>query len=101
MLTWRIALLSTFVAGDGDVDTGGQSTFVAPDKSIAFGFTVPEIRGEDTYFTLRVPVERSWGAIGLGARGMDKALILMIYVCHHLIPTPPSPQRRIVAVCRI
>lgn len=62
------------------VDIDGQSTFVTESKELAFGFTVPSIHDDDIYFTLRVPTSVSWGAVGLGSAGMEKALILMIYV---------------------
>ncbi|SPO06604.1 uncharacterized protein DNG_09294 [Cephalotrichum gorgonifer] len=62
------------------VDIGGQSTFVADDKSIAFGFTVEHLQDDDIYFTIRVPTGTSWGAIGLGSEGMKGALVLMIYL---------------------
>ncbi|CAI4212268.1 unnamed protein product [Parascedosporium putredinis] len=61
-------------------DTDGQSTFVTEDKSMAFGFTVPDIKDDDFFFTIRFPKEYAWGAIGLGSEDMDGALVLMVYV---------------------
>lgn len=63
-----------------EVDIDGQSTFVTEGKDLAFGFTVESKKNDDIYFTLRVPTGVSWGAVGLGSEGMDRALILMIYV---------------------
>ncbi|KAF6825602.1 cellobiose dehydrogenase [Colletotrichum plurivorum] len=57
----------------------GQSTFIAPENNVAFGFTVPENGGEDVFITIRAPVERQWAAIGLGQDRMQGSLILMIY----------------------
>jgi hypothetical protein len=63
---------------DGEV---GQSTFVSPGGEIGFGFTVPpRASGSDVFFTIRVPVGVSWGAVGLGSIIMDRSLVLMIYL---------------------
>jgi hypothetical protein len=59
----------------------GQATFVSEDKAIAFGFTVPDVTDDDFFFSIRIPKDYSWGAIGLGSEDMDGALVLMIYVC--------------------
>ncbi|VUC22656.1 unnamed protein product [Clonostachys rosea] len=56
-----------------------QSTFVSPDKSLSFAFSVPEDEDNDFYFTLRVHRDFSWGAVGLGTDDMPGALIFMIY----------------------
>lgn len=76
----------------------GQSTFVAEDHKLAFGLTVPSKKNDDLFFTIRVPTASSWGAVGLGAKGMAESLILMIYV-RRISPlsrparpsSPPSP----------
>lgn len=48
---------------------------------MSFGFTVPErSAGSDVFFTIRVPVGVSWGAVGLGSLIMDHSLILLIYL---------------------
>ncbi|PKS05755.1 hypothetical protein jhhlp_007584 [Lomentospora prolificans] len=60
-------------------DIDGQSTFITEDKSMAFGFTVPDIIDDDFFFTIRFPKEYSWGAVGLGSEDMDGALVLMVY----------------------
>ncbi|WYZ41732.1 hypothetical protein EsH8_V_000627 [Colletotrichum jinshuiense] len=57
----------------------GQSTFVAPENNVAFGFTVPENSGEDVFFTMRAPIDRTWAAIGIGQDRMQGSLIFMIY----------------------
>ncbi|KOS20305.1 hypothetical protein ESCO_006133 [Escovopsis weberi] len=57
----------------------GQSTFISPDGSLAFAFTVPDNNNLDVYFSLRVAKKRSWGAIGLGSNEMSGALFLMLY----------------------
>jgi hypothetical protein len=53
---------------------------VSPDGAVAFGFTVPSVQNDDIWFTLRVPIGVSWGAVGLGSSSMDGALVLMIYM---------------------
>lgn len=59
----------------------GQSTFVSPGGQVGFGFTMPpRAAGSDVFFTLRVPVGVSWGAVGLGSTVMDRALVLLIYL---------------------
>jgi hypothetical protein len=73
--------------------TPGQSTFVSPDKAVAFGFTVPSVQNDDIYFTLRVPIGVSWGAVGLGSETMKGPLVLMIYVCS------PSRQFLLFGLC--
>ncbi|KAK1530931.1 uncharacterized protein CCOS01_06034 [Colletotrichum costaricense] len=60
-------------------DDLGQSTFVAPENNVAFGFTVPENSGEDIFFTMRAPIDRTWAAIGIGQDRMAGSLIFMIY----------------------
>ena len=57
----------------------GQSVFVSPDGSLAFGLTVPDHDNSDLFFHLRVKTSRSWGAVGLGSDDMKGALYLMIY----------------------
>ncbi|WQF88845.1 Putative cytochrome b561/ferric reductase transmembrane, cellobiose dehydrogenase, cytochrome [Colletotrichum destructivum] len=57
----------------------GQSTFVAPENNVAFGFTVPENSGEDVFVTIRAPIDRTWAAIGIGQDRMPGSLIFMIY----------------------
>ncbi|KAL0942349.1 cellobiose dehydrogenase [Colletotrichum truncatum] len=66
----------TFAAEKSDL---GQSTFVAPENNVAFGFTVPENSGEDVFITIRAPLDRQWAAIGIGQAQMAGSLILMIY----------------------
>ncbi|PHH85477.1 hypothetical protein CDD83_354 [Cordyceps sp. RAO-2017] len=85
-LFWRAALAATAatVAGSPPAaaaqdDDGGQSTFVSPGGDLAFGFTVPDNGNSDVFFSLRVPVENAWGAVGLGSDDMKGALFLVIY----------------------
>jgi hypothetical protein len=40
----------------------------------------PRSGGNDIYFTLRVPVGVSWGAVGLGSTVMARSLVLLIYL---------------------
>lgn len=69
----------SFAADTSDKTDLGQSTFVAPENNVAFGFTVPENSGEDVFITIRAPIDRQWAAIGLGQTQMAGSLILMIY----------------------
>ncbi|KAF9882223.1 integral membrane protein [Colletotrichum karsti] len=70
---------STLAADTSDKTDLGQSTYVAPENNVAFGFTVPENSGEDVFITIRAPLDRQWAAIGLGQTQMAGSLILMIY----------------------
>ena len=83
----RTDLATPALAADDVVDIEGQSTFVTEDKSLAFGFTVESIHDDDIYFSIRVPTDRSWGAVGLGSNVMNGSLVLMIYV-RLLFPSP-------------
>ncbi|KAK2046021.1 CBD9-like protein [Colletotrichum somersetense] len=67
-------------AQNSDTPDFGQSTFVAPENNVAFGFTVPENSGEDVFITLRAPIDRSWAAIGIGSDRMQNSLVFMIYL---------------------
>ncbi|KAL7814632.1 hypothetical protein V8C44DRAFT_36580 [Trichoderma aethiopicum] len=77
-LTAAAALTASTRADDANNPTG-QSTFILPDKSLAFAFTVPDNGNTDVYFSLRVSTKRSWGAIGLGSDDMPGALFLILY----------------------
>ncbi|RFU77312.1 integral membrane [Trichoderma arundinaceum] len=72
------AFATSTLADDADNPTG-QSTFISPDGSLAFAFTVPDNGNTDIYFSLRVSTSRSWGAIGLGSDDMPGALFLILY----------------------
>ncbi|KAL7799021.1 hypothetical protein V8C37DRAFT_366290 [Trichoderma ceciliae] len=80
---WRAALtaaaLATSALADDANNPTGQSTFISPDGSLAFAFTVPDNGNTDVYFSLRVSTDRSWGAIGLGSDDMPGALYLILY----------------------
>ncbi|KAL6805744.1 hypothetical protein J3E68DRAFT_22863 [Trichoderma sp. SZMC 28012] len=81
---WRAALATAaaFAApalADDTNNPTGQSTFISPDGSLAFAFTVPDNGNTDIYFSLRVSTDRSWGAIGLGSDDMPGALFLILY----------------------
>ncbi|POR31845.1 Uncharacterized protein TPAR_07965 [Tolypocladium paradoxum] len=69
---------SPILAADKD-NPPGQSTFVSPGGDLGFAFTVPDNGNSDIFFSLRVPTETSWGAVGLGSDDMKGALFLMIY----------------------
>jgi hypothetical protein len=56
-----------------------QSTFVSPDKALAFAFSVPENAEDDVFFSLRVHKEYAWGGVGLGSGQMIGSLFLIIY----------------------
>jgi hypothetical protein len=71
--------LSTSANADNDDNPTGQSTFISPDGTLAFAFTVPDNGNTDVYFSLRVSTDRSWGAIGLGSNDMTGALFLILY----------------------
>lgn len=73
------ALVPTILADDAD-NPSGQSTFVSHDGSLAFALTVPDHGNTDIYFSLRVPVSVSWGAVGLGSDDMKGALFLIVYM---------------------
>lgn len=57
-------------AAQRDETPGGQSTFA---------FTVPDNGNTDVFFAMRVSVENSWAAVGLGSDDMKGALFLMLY----------------------
>ncbi|KAM0254709.1 hypothetical protein ACHAQJ_006490 [Trichoderma viride] len=80
---WRAALsaaaLATSALADDADNPTGQSTFISPDGTLAFAFTVPDNGNTDVYFSMRVSTERSWGAIGLGSNDMPGALFLILY----------------------
>ncbi|EHK45100.1 uncharacterized protein TrAtP1_003322 [Trichoderma atroviride] len=81
---WRAALTAAAFAAaparaDDSANPTGQSTFISPDGSLAFAFTVPDNGNTDIYFSLRVSTDRSWGAIGLGSNEMAGALFLILY----------------------
>ncbi|KYK60303.1 cellobiose dehydrogenase [Drechmeria coniospora] len=77
---WPVAALAaTALAEDTKDNPPGQSTFVSPGGDVAFALTVPDNDNLDIYFSLRVPKENSWGAVGLGSDDMRGALVLMIY----------------------
>lgn len=73
-------LVSSANADDDDSKPAGQSTFISPDGDLSFALTVPDHGNRDIYFSLRVPVGVSWGAVGLGSDDMAGALFLMIYM---------------------
>ncbi|KAG5656318.1 hypothetical protein KAF25_004594 [Fusarium avenaceum] len=62
-----------------DKDDVGQSTFVSPDGDVAFAIDIGDNLNTEVYLSLRVKVDRSWGAVGLGSEDMPGALFLMIY----------------------
>ncbi|KAG5926302.1 hypothetical protein E4U42_003449 [Claviceps africana] len=75
-----LAPASTFA---DDANPPGQSTFISPDNHVAFAFTVPQTDDfkypESTFFSIRVPNQYSWGAVGLGSDDMKGALYFIIY----------------------
>ncbi|KAK4075380.1 uncharacterized protein Triagg1_4501 [Trichoderma aggressivum f. europaeum] len=77
-LVAQAAFAASALADDANNPTG-QSTFISPDGSLAFAFTVPDNGNTDIYFSLRVSTKRSWGAIGLGSDDMPGALFLILY----------------------
>lgn len=73
-----IAFLPSLASADDDEKPPGQSVFISPGGTVAFGLTVPD-SGSDVFFNLRVKESHSWGAVGLGSDDMKGALYLMIY----------------------
>ncbi|KAK5987280.1 hypothetical protein PT974_11404 [Cladobotryum mycophilum] len=73
------ALAPFSVFADDSDNPPGQSTFISPDKSLAFALTVPDNNNLDVYISLRVSKKRSWGAVGLGSDDMTGALFLILY----------------------
>lgn len=75
----------------------GQSTFVIPDNSLGFGFTIP-FKNESTtdmYFTIRADDSASWAAVGIGSHEMEGALIFVIYSSAdgNSVTCSPRPSR--------
>ncbi|KAH9885162.1 hypothetical protein F4778DRAFT_761342 [Xylariomycetidae sp. FL2044] len=67
-------------ASNGTAATGpASSLFVTPARDLAFALNVPEDSSTDLFFSLMMPTQMTWGAIGLGSTTMSHALILMIY----------------------
>ncbi|KAI1487859.1 hypothetical protein F5X96DRAFT_647977 [Biscogniauxia mediterranea] len=65
--------------GDGISNTTAASIFVSPQQDIAFGLNVPEDSETDLIFSLMMPLQSTWAAVGLGSNQMAGALILMAY----------------------
>ncbi|KAI0601471.1 hypothetical protein F4775DRAFT_539942 [Biscogniauxia sp. FL1348] len=64
---------------DGASNTTAASIFVSPQQDIAFGLNVPDDSETDLIFSLMMPTQSTWAAVGLGSSNMAGALILMAY----------------------
>lgn len=53
--------------------------FVSPSADIAFSLNIPNDSSTDLYFSIMLPIEITWGAIGLGSDSMKGALMLLAY----------------------
>jgi hypothetical protein len=89
-------LAPTSLAQDEPDLDNGQSTFVAPDKAVMFGFTVPADSNLDVFVTMRVKLGLQWGAIGLGADGMaddrHTSLVFVLYLAANGTGVTFSPR---------
>lgn len=63
----------------GSNNTVASSIFVSGTNDIAFALNVPNNSATDLYFSILLPTQRSWGAIGLGANQMAGALMIVVY----------------------
>ncbi|KAK8071161.1 hypothetical protein PG997_011364, partial [Apiospora hydei] len=77
---YTIGSLAQSVAGpQGNNNTVASSIFVSGTDDIAFALNVPNNSATDLYFSIMVPTQRAWGAIGLGSNQMAGALMLVVY----------------------
>lgn len=63
----------------GSNNTVASSIFVSNNQDIAFALNVPNNSATDLYFSILLPTQRAWGAIGLGTNQMAGALMLVVY----------------------
>ncbi|KAK8109775.1 cellobiose dehydrogenase [Apiospora kogelbergensis] len=71
--------LAQAVAGPQSSNDTAASVFVSGNDDIAFALNVPNNSATDLYFSIMLPSQRAWGAIGLGSNQMAGALMLVIY----------------------
>ncbi|KAK8073566.1 hypothetical protein PG994_004465 [Apiospora phragmitis] len=77
---YAIGSLAQSVAGpQGNNNTVASSIFVSGTDDIAFALNVPNDSTTDLYFSILLPSQRAWGAIGLGSHQMAGALMLVVY----------------------
>ena len=67
-----------FTAQAASSENGAADFFISSDKSVSFGLNVPT-DSSDLYFSLSGPDDRSWIAVGMGSREMDKSFMIMAY----------------------
>ncbi|KAK8099086.1 cellobiose dehydrogenase [Apiospora kogelbergensis] len=75
----KALLSSQAVAGPQSSNDTAASVFVSGNDDIAFALNVPNNSATDLYFSIMLPSQRAWGAIGLGSNQMAGALMLVIY----------------------
>ncbi|KAK6839882.1 hypothetical protein PG989_015752 [Apiospora arundinis] len=78
---YAIGSLAQAVAGPqgSNNTTVASSIFVSGNDDIAFALNVPNNSATDLYFSILLPSQRAWGAIGLGSNQMAGALMLVVY----------------------
>ncbi|KAI1142489.1 putative iron reductase domain protein [Hypoxylon sp. FL0543] len=78
-----LSLISSSLAQDARSGTSPNTTagsvFVSPARDLAFALNVPSDSTTDLYFSLMMPTGTSWAAVGLGAKHMAGALMLVAY----------------------
>lgn len=78
-ICFTIGSLAQAVAGPQSSNDTAASVFVSGNDDIAFALNVPNNSATDLYFSIMLPSQRAWGAIGLGSNQMAGALMLVIY----------------------
>ncbi|KAH8671427.1 hypothetical protein BX600DRAFT_459035 [Xylariales sp. PMI_506] len=76
------AACSIAQSNNGTTDSSNSTLstlFVSPTIDLAFALNVPSDSSTDLYFSMMIPSEVSWGAVGLGSSQMAGALVLMMY----------------------
>ncbi|KAK8024321.1 hypothetical protein PG993_012387 [Apiospora rasikravindrae] len=77
---YTIGSLAQSVAGpQSNNNTVTSSIFVSGTDDIAFALNVPNNSATDLYFSIMLPTQRAWGAIGLGSNQMAGSLMLVVY----------------------
>lgn len=71
----------TVIPTSTNTSTTAASVFITPTRDLAFALNVPDDNSttQDLFFTLLLPTDVSWGAIGLGSAHMASSLMLIAY----------------------
>ncbi|KAF4584081.1 iron reductase domain protein [Ophiocordyceps camponoti-floridani] len=85
----RLALTAALAAAAA---SALQSTFVSPNRDLAFALSVPDTDNTDIFFSIRAPISYAWAAVGLGSDDMKGALFLIIYRNKHRDNVTLSPR---------